>query len=83
MAIEDILSPWPVPDWLQEEWRLTLVQNNRGVGIDTELVTGALHCYEIAQQRLLAEAREITGLDNPNSVPAALQVAVRRDGSAG
>ena len=68
MAIEDILSPWPVPDWLQEEWRLTLVQNNRGVGIDTELVTGALHCYEIAQQRLLAEAREITGLDNPNSV---------------
>jgi DNA-directed DNA polymerase len=41
--------------------------NYTGVGVDLELVTGALAIQEESVQRLTNEAIALTGLDNPNS----------------
>ena len=42
--------------------------NNRGVPVDMELVNRAIEACEIEKAHLSVQAREITGLDNPNSV---------------
>ena len=41
--------------------------NYTGVGVDMELVTGALAIQEESVQRLTSEAVALTGLENPNS----------------
>lgn len=68
MEIEKRLSMFPVPETVQKQWELDIIQNARGVAIDTELINGALYCYERVTAEFIAEARDITGLDNPNSV---------------
>lgn len=65
--IENLLAPWPVPEFLQRQWVLDLVQNARGVGVDMTLVSGALRCAGDTNAALTAEAKELTGLENPNS----------------
>lgn len=69
MEIEKRLSAFPVPEQVQKQWELDLIQNSRGVALDTELVDGALYCDSRVNEIQTAEAKEITGLDNPNSVP--------------
>ncbi|SCW85950.1 DNA polymerase, partial [Paenibacillus tianmuensis] len=62
------LERFPVP---AHEWRLWALDqqiNDRGVRLDPVLVRQALACDEQYEVRLLQEAREITGLDNPNSL---------------
>ena len=71
MEIEKRLSAWPVPDQVQGEWELDAITNARGVRIDTELVNGALACWSNVSNALLREAKQLTGLANPNS-PAQL-----------
>ena len=68
MEIEKRLSLFPVPGTVQRQWELDILQNARGVAIDTELINGALYCYDRVTDEFTAEAKEITGLDNPNSV---------------
>lgn len=68
MEIEKRLSLFPIPETVQKQWELDIYQNARGVAIDTELIDGALYCYNISAAELMTEAREITGLENPNSV---------------
>jgi DNA polymerase len=68
MEIERRLSAFPVPEQVQKQWELDLIQNSRGVAIDTKLVDGALYCNEAVNTIQTNEAKEITGLDNPNSV---------------
>ncbi len=65
--IEHRLSRWPMPDREQQLWELTTTSNLTGVGVDLDLVDGAIEVGETEQQELLAEAKEITGLDNPKS----------------
>lgn len=65
--IERRLSRWPMPEREQQLWELTTESNLTGVGVDLALVDGAIEVGETEQQELLAEAREITGLDNPKS----------------
>lgn len=67
MEIEKRLAAWPVPDSVQREWELDAITNARGVRIDKTLVYGALEIYEDEYARLAAEARNLTGLSNPNS----------------
>lgn len=69
MEIERRLSAFPVPDFVQKQWETDLRINTRGVAVDMDLVRGALAIDGEVRADLINEAREITGLDNPNSVP--------------
>lgn len=68
MEIERRLSGFPVPDDVQEQWQTDIIINSRGVAIDTYLIHGALEIAEDTREKLMAEAIELTGLENPNSV---------------
>ena len=68
MEIENRLSAFPVPDWVQKQWETDLRINSRGVFVDMALVKGALVIGEEVKQDLKNEAVSITRLDNPNSV---------------
>ena len=67
--IEKRLGKWPLPLREQKLWALTTECNARGVMMDMDLVRSAIALGEEAQAGMAAEAREITGLDNPNSAP--------------
>lgn len=69
MEIERRLSAFPVPDDVQEQWVTDQIINLRGVEADTDLVKGAMSLDFLARERLTAEAKRISGLTNPNSVP--------------
>lgn len=66
-AIERKLSAFPVPELEWGRWRRDVLMNRYGVGVDLELVTGALTIQEESVQRLTNEAIALTGLSNPNS----------------
>ena len=66
-AIEKKLSSYPVPELEWGRWRRDVLMNSYGVGVDLQLVTGALAIQEESVQRLTNEAIALTGLDNPNS----------------
>lgn len=68
MEIERRLSGFPVPDFVQKQWETDLRINSRGVAVDMALVEGALVVGEQVKTDLMQEAREISMLDNPNSV---------------
>lgn len=68
MAVENILSAFPVPDDIQRQWELDMCINAYGVRLDTPLVAGAIQCSEEVNAKLLSEAVAITGLENPKSV---------------
>lgn len=61
------LSAFPVPEDVEKQWQIDIRMNATGVGIDRELVDGALAIDEENKKALLEEAYELTGLSNPNS----------------
>lgn len=65
--VERMLAPFPVPDFVQTQWEQDIMMNARGVRIDRAFVEQAIHCSETVNDRLIAEAIELTGLSNPNS----------------
>ncbi|WP_238858953.1 DNA polymerase [Clostridium sp. YIM B02569] len=70
--IRNKLSKYKTLDKEQQLWELDQHINDRGVGVDIELIKKAIKCDEQYQERLISEARELTGLSNPNS-PAQLK----------
>lgn len=68
MEIEKRLAAIPVPEWLQKEWETDLIINSRGVAVDMDLVEGALALGDTVRSNLMAEAAQLSKLDNPNSV---------------
>ena len=68
LAIKDKLQKFPVPDFVWEEYHLDQIINDRGIKIDREFVQSALEIDRISKEKIQAELRELTGLDNPNSV---------------
>lgn len=62
------LSPIPVPDFVQKQWKTDLTINTRGVAVDMNLVNGALEVGRNVTERLSDEAQRLTELHNPNSV---------------
>lgn len=66
--IYDRLSPYPVPDQEWGNWFLDQIINGGGAAIDMELVNGALAISEQDKDELNRQARDLTGLENPNSV---------------
>lgn len=61
------LSAFPVPEEVERQWQVDIRMNATGVGIDRQLVEGALTIDEENKKALLEEAYELTGLSNPNS----------------
>ncbi|MFC5468435.1 DNA polymerase [Cohnella suwonensis] len=62
------LARFPVP---AHEWRLWALDqriNDRGVRLDRVLMQAAIDCDAQYETRLVAEAQELTGLENPNSL---------------
>lgn len=68
MEIERRLSAFPVPAFIQKQWETDLLMNARGVAADMEMVSGALVIGATVKSQLMAEARQLSGLDNPNSI---------------
>lgn len=62
------LARWPMPAREQLLWELTVNANIEGVGVDRDLVEAAINLGESEQEAMIAEAREISGLQNPKSV---------------
>ena len=68
MQIQKRLSHFPVPDAIWEEYHLDQEINDRGIGVDMELVRQAIAIDARSRERLTAAMRELTELENPNSV---------------
>lgn len=67
MAVQQKLSKFPVTE---SEWRnYTLDQqiNDRGIMLDRTMVRRAIECDEQFKKTHMDKARNVTGLDNPNS----------------
>ena len=68
MQIQERLSRFPVPASIWEEYHLDQEINDRGIGVDMELVRQAIAMDARSRERLTAAMRELTELENPNSV---------------
>lgn len=67
-SIQKKLVNYPVPDFVWEEFWLDQEINARGIQLDLTMVENAISLDEISKEKLVAAMREITDLDNPNSV---------------
>lgn len=68
MAIRKKLEKVPVPASEWDLWHLDQELNDRGIRIDLPMVDNIVRYDEQRRAELLDEAREITGLSNPNSL---------------
>ena len=68
MAIQQKLSKFPVPNFLWEEYHLDQDINDRGIQLDMVLVEQAIAIDERSREELSAKMRQLTALENPNSV---------------
>ena len=68
MSIQARRLKYPVPDSVWEEYQLDQEINDRGVGLDMELVRQAIQMDGRSRSELTQAMKELTSLDNPNSV---------------
>lgn len=68
MGIQNKLSRFPVPESLWDEYHLDQEINDRGVGIDMQLVGYAIAFDERSKKQLTLQMQNLTNLENPNSV---------------
>ncbi|MFD1403718.1 DNA polymerase [Robinsoniella peoriensis] len=68
LAIKERLTKYPVPDFIWEEYHLDQEINDRGIGVDMQLVVNAIAIDAKTKQALLHQMQKKTGLENPNSV---------------
>ena len=68
IAIHQRLCRFPVPDAIWDEYRLDQGINDRGVLVDKNLVGNAIRMDKRAREELIARMKELTDLENPNSV---------------
>lgn len=67
-SIQKKLVKYPVPDFVWEEFWLDQEINDRGIQLDLTMVENAISLDEESKKKLSMAMREITDLDNPNSV---------------
>lgn len=68
MQIQQRLAKFPVPDFVWEEYRQDQEINDRGIGVDMDMVRQAIAMDGRSKAELSAAMRELTELENPNSV---------------
>ncbi len=67
-SIQKKLHSFPVPDFVWEEFWLDQEINDRGILLDLTLVENAIALDEISKDKLSDAMKDITELENPNSV---------------
>ena len=67
MSIQKRLSKFPVSETEWQNYILDQEINDRGIMLDMDLVESAIECDNEMRESNLQTAREITGLENPNS----------------
>lgn len=68
MAIQAKLSHFPVPENIWEEFWIDQRINDRGIEVDMEFARNAIELDKNSRETLMEEVRDLTGLENPNSV---------------
>ena len=68
MQIQQRLSKFPVPEFVWEEYWQDQEINDRGIGVDMEMVKNAIAMDGRSKAELSAAMKELTELENPNSV---------------
>lgn len=68
MQIQQRLVKFPVSDFVWEEYRQDQEINDRGIGVDMDMVRQAITMDGRSKAELSAAMQELTELDNPNSV---------------
>lgn len=68
MAIQQKLFRFPVPENIWDEYHLDQEINDRGIGVDMELMCQAIGMDARSNEKLTAQMRRLTDLENPNSV---------------
>ena len=68
MAIQESLSKFPVPEEVWTEYHLDQEINDRGVRLDLDLVDSAIAMDAETKESLISAMKDITELENPNSV---------------
>jgi DNA polymerase len=68
IAIKKKLAKFPVPNSVWEEFHLDQEINDRGVTLDMTLVQNAIKADGSTRTEILERMKNLTGLENPNSV---------------
>ncbi|EPV36878.1 XRE family transcriptional regulator [Streptococcus agalactiae GB00888] len=68
LAIKEKLRNHPVPGFVWEEYHQDQNINDRGIGIDVDFVKAAITIDEESKSKIQEELKELTRLENPNSV---------------
>ena len=68
MAIQDRLANYPVPENVWDEYHHDQEINDRGVALDMDLVKQAIALDARSRSELTTAMKELTALENPNSV---------------
>ena len=68
IAIQHRLAKFPVPNFLWDEYHLDQEINDRGIRIDMAFVDNAIAIDARSRDELSGRMKQLTGLDNPNSV---------------
>lgn len=68
MSIQARLAKYPVPGSVWDEYHIDQEINDRGVALDMELVRQAIQMDGRSRSELTQAMKELTELDNPNSV---------------
>ena len=68
MSIQKALARFPVPDAVWEEYHISEEINDRGIGLDKQMVKQAIELDALSRDELSAEMQRLTNMDNPNSV---------------
>ena len=67
-AIEQKIARFPVPEFVWREYDLDQTVNDRGIQLDLQLVQQAIRMDSLTKDKLLHQLKDLTDLDNPNSV---------------
>lgn len=68
MAIQNKLSKFPVPKFVWDEYHLDQEINDLGIALDLKLINNAIEIDDYSRSKLINEMRDLTNLENPNSV---------------
>ena len=68
ISIQERLAKYPVPDSVWDEYHIDQEINDRGVALDMELVRQAIQMDGRSRSELTRAMKDLTALENPNSV---------------
>lgn len=68
MLIQEKLLKFPVPDFVWEEYHLDQEINDRGILVDIPFVEKCIEIDKVSREHLMSQMKELTSLENPNSV---------------